>query len=255
MPSKEQQRKYGKKGGATTRARHGKEHFSRAGQKGGAVTKAEHGTEHFRAAGKRGGDTMAQRPKDLSRAGKLGGQATLEKLGKEHLLQLSQASAQERAARRVLPRLLAALEPFRRYLEETEADFQVMQPKGLATEHTSAPAHPASCGVTFGACLTLLQEMRAAASAPQAGQVAALVRQDLAKVKGPLPGDLLGREAADEKAQGLELRAQPSIDTLAEAERLVQNAIRDHRDPIVSMEPTRELTVEMDPEAQQSRGE
>lgn len=229
MPhNKEQQAKAGRKGGATTRARHGKEHFSRAGQKGGAVTKAEHGTEHYRAAGKRGGETMAQRPKDLSRAGKLGGQATLDKLGKDHLLQLSQASAQERAARRVLPRLLAALEHFRRYLEETEADFQKVEARGLATEATSAPLHPASCGVTFGDCLTLLQEMRSAAGASQAGQFAALVRQDLAKVKGPLPGDLLRRqETLDEKAQGQEICAPPA----------------------------RELTLEMDPEAQQPGGE
>jgi general stress protein YciG len=162
VPNNEQQRKAGKKGGATTRKRHGKEHFSSAGRKGGAATMAEHGAEHFKAAGKRGGAVMANRPEDLSRAGRKGGQATLEKLGKGHLLKLSLASKEERAARKVLPRLLAALEPFRAYLEETEGDFQRMQPRGMAAEKTSAPLHPASCGVTFGACLNLLEQLRLA---------------------------------------------------------------------------------------------
>jgi general stress protein YciG len=171
MPSmREQQKDAGKKGGTTTRERHGVEHFRAAGKKGGQAAREKLGAEHFREAGKKGGRTTASQPGALRRAAALGGKATVERLGKEHFQRIGAAGAKSRMERAAQgPRLLAALEPFRRYLEATEADYLHMQPRGLATEKTSAPLHPASCGVTFGACLALLQQMRLA-HGPEARQ-------------------------------------------------------------------------------------
>lgn len=44
----------GKKGGARTRDRHGKEHYQAAGRKGGAVNTAK-GSAYFQEIGRRGG--------------------------------------------------------------------------------------------------------------------------------------------------------------------------------------------------------
>lgn len=159
MPhNREQQKRAGRKGGTTTKARHGPGYFSSIGKKGGQAVKEQHGAAHFKEAGRRGGEAMAKQPEVLRRAAARGGKATLEKLGKEHFQRIGAAAAASRAARQaLLPALLAALEPFQRYLEETEAAYFVV---------AKDMPHPSSCGVTFGDCLTLLKQMRLARGEP-----------------------------------------------------------------------------------------
>ena len=51
-------REAGKKGGTTTRQRHGHEHYQAIGKLGGLSTSARHGQEHYKRCGKKGGLTV-----------------------------------------------------------------------------------------------------------------------------------------------------------------------------------------------------
>lgn len=59
MPKKMSRAEAGRKGGLTTKRRHGPEFFERigriGGKKGGETTKARHGIEFYRTIGRKGG--------------------------------------------------------------------------------------------------------------------------------------------------------------------------------------------------------
>lgn len=63
QPATEWRRDAGRKGGQTTRDRHGVEHFSRAGKlggaKGGSTTRDRYGTAHFEELGRKSGAARA----------------------------------------------------------------------------------------------------------------------------------------------------------------------------------------------------
>ena len=50
----------GRKGGATTKKRHGPEFYERIGRKGGETTKKRHGPEFYERIGRKGGQRLKQ---------------------------------------------------------------------------------------------------------------------------------------------------------------------------------------------------
>ncbi len=51
-------REAGRRGGTTTRQRHGEGFYKSIGKKGGDTTKKRHGREHYEKMGKKGGATV-----------------------------------------------------------------------------------------------------------------------------------------------------------------------------------------------------
>lgn len=67
----------GKRGGAVTTARYGREHFSEIGKKGGATIKGTRGSEFYSKIGRLGGAAMKTRGEGYySTIGKKGGRVT-----------------------------------------------------------------------------------------------------------------------------------------------------------------------------------
>lgn len=53
-------REAGRRGGAATATKYGREHFSMLGKKGGRVAAERYGPEFYRAIGKKGGDVIRE---------------------------------------------------------------------------------------------------------------------------------------------------------------------------------------------------
>jgi general stress protein YciG len=61
-------RQAGRKGGRSTRARHGPEFYERIGKKGGEATKERHGPQFYERIGKKGGQRVRQLVAQAKRA-------------------------------------------------------------------------------------------------------------------------------------------------------------------------------------------
>ena len=90
----------GRKGGATTAARHGPEFYEQIGKKGGRTTAARHGTDFYEQIGKQGGERVKELygPRFYGRIGKIGGDAVSEKYGHEHFEEIGKKGGQKVAA-------------------------------------------------------------------------------------------------------------------------------------------------------------
>src|ERR1051326_8147073 len=70
-------REAGRRGGRSTRERHGPEHYQQIGKKGGQALAEERGSDYYSELGKKGGGTVLERHGSLyySQIGKKGGKA------------------------------------------------------------------------------------------------------------------------------------------------------------------------------------
>jgi general stress protein YciG len=65
-------REAGRKGGTTTKRRHGPDFYTRIGKKGGETTKQRHGPQFYEKIGRKGGQTMKRLIEQGKRATKKG---------------------------------------------------------------------------------------------------------------------------------------------------------------------------------------
>jgi general stress protein YciG len=65
-------REAGRKGGSTTKRRHGPDFYKSIGKKGGETTKQRHGPQFYEKIGRKGGQTMKKLIEQGQRAAKKG---------------------------------------------------------------------------------------------------------------------------------------------------------------------------------------
>lgn len=193
----------GRKGGAAVKLKHGKEHFKRVGRAGGEATRDKLGSEHYQQIGRKGGAAAAAIEGHSSAAGRKGGQTTRDRFSGEHYQQIGRKGASvAKAQRQRGAHLLAALAPFRSWLETMRDDMRRLQ-KDMPEAAELACLFPPSplLANTYGDCARLLAVMDGLTptivdprlSLAEAQKLATMVAKDLGQrvivVGQPSPSD------------------------------------------------------------------
>jgi general stress protein YciG len=108
-----------RRGGIRTKEERGTEHFRAIGKRGGEAVLERHGKAFLKEIGNKGGQTVASRPGHMAAVGARGGAVSSERLGPDGRSALGKSGARGMAQKR---EILAALEPFRPWLERCVAE-------------------------------------------------------------------------------------------------------------------------------------